>query len=161
MTNWRPTWRSCTTISVFERATKDQTEECNDARKLSGLRRCAAVLACGTAQAQQVNVKIGVLTDMSGLYADLSGTGSVIAAQMAIADFAKAHPDSKIKVDVVSADHQNKPDIGTNIANQWIDVDNVDVIARRAELRRRACDQPDRQGQEQGVHRFRRRRPPT
>ena len=97
-------------------------------RKTIGLAALAAALACGTANAQQINVKIGVLTDMSSLYADNSGIGSAIAAQMAIDDYAKAHPQSKIKVSVVSADHQNKADVGTNIANQWIDVDHVDAI---------------------------------
>ncbi|MBV9555763.1 MAG: ABC transporter substrate-binding protein [Pseudolabrys sp.] len=86
----------------------------------------ALALACGTASAQQINVKIGVLTDMSSLYADNSGIGSVIAARMAVADFAKDHPN--IKAEVVNADHQNKADVGTNIANQWYDVDKVDLI---------------------------------
>ena len=97
-------------------------------RKLAALTAVAAVLAYGSANAQQINVKIGVLTDMSSLYADNSGTGSVIAAQMAVADFAKANPGANIKAEVVSADHQNKADVGTNIANQWFDVDHVDVI---------------------------------
>jgi branched-chain amino acid transport system substrate-binding protein len=88
----------------------------------------AVTLFCGTASAQQINVKIGVLTDMSGLYSDNSGIGSVIAAQMAVADFAKANPSVPIKAEIVSADHQNKPDVGTNVANQWIDVDHVDLI---------------------------------
>src|SRR6187551_3916211 len=87
----------------------------------------AVMLACGTAQAQQVNVKIGVLSDMSSLYADIGGPGSVAAAKMAIADFTKAHPN--VKVEVISGDHQNKPDIGSQIANQWYDVDHVDMIA--------------------------------
>jgi branched-chain amino acid transport system substrate-binding protein len=86
----------------------------------------AVVLACGTAQAQQINVKIGVLSDMSSLYADIGGPGSVAAAKLAIADFTKDHPN--VKVEMVSGDHQNKPDIGTNIANQWFDVDKVDMI---------------------------------
>src|SRR4029079_3077157 len=86
----------------------------------------AAVLACSGANAQQVNVKIGVLSDMSSLYADIGGPGSVAAAKMAIADFTKDHPN--VKVDLVSGDHQNKPDIGTQIANQWYDVDKVDMI---------------------------------
>ncbi|MGB3445275.1 MAG: ABC transporter substrate-binding protein [Xanthobacteraceae bacterium] len=72
-------------------------------------------------------VKIGVLNDMSGLYADLAGPGSVIAAQMAIEDSGLTKKGWKI--DVLSADHQNKPDIGVNIARQWIDVDKVDVLA--------------------------------
>ena len=72
-------------------------------------------------------VKIGVLNDMSGLYADLAGPGSVIAAQMAVEDSGLTKKGWKI--DVISADHQNKPDIGVNIARQWIDVDKVDVIS--------------------------------
>ena len=86
----------------------------------------AVVLACGTASAQQLNVKIGVLTDMSSLYADATGPGSVAAAKMAIADFAKDHPN--VKVELVSGDHQNKPDIGSQLANQCFDVDKVDMI---------------------------------
>jgi branched-chain amino acid transport system substrate-binding protein len=86
----------------------------------------AAVLVGGSAQAQQVNVKIGVLSDMSSLYADIGGPGSVAAAKMAIADFTKDHPN--VKVELISGDHQNKPDIGTQIANKWFDVDKVDMI---------------------------------
>jgi branched-chain amino acid transport system substrate-binding protein len=95
-------------------------------KRLLGLAALSAALACGGAHAQQITVKIGVLSDMSSLYADIGGPGSVAAAKMAIADFTKAHPD--IKVDLVSADHQNKPDVGTSIANQWYDVDKVDMI---------------------------------
>jgi branched-chain amino acid transport system substrate-binding protein len=95
-------------------------------RKTLGLAALAAVLACGGANAQQVNVKIGVLSDMSSLYADIGGPGSVAAAKMAIADFTKDHPN--VKVDLISGDHQNKPDIGSQIANQWFDVDKVDLI---------------------------------
>jgi branched-chain amino acid transport system substrate-binding protein len=98
-------------------------------RKVFGLAALAAALVCGGANAQQINVKIGVLTDMTSLYADNSGQGSAIAAQMAVDDFAKAHPEAQIKATVVSADHQNKADVGTNIVNQWIDVDHVDLIA--------------------------------
>jgi len=86
----------------------------------------SAALACTSAQAQQVTVKIGILNDMSSVYADAGGPGSLLAAKMAIADFTKAHPD--VKVELVSADHQNKPDVGTGIANQWYDVDKVDMI---------------------------------
>jgi branched-chain amino acid transport system substrate-binding protein len=95
-------------------------------RKTLGLAALAAALACGGANAQQVNVKIGVLTDMSSLYADIGGPGSVAAAKMAIADFTKDHPN--VKVELISGDHQNKPDIGSQIANQWYDVDKVDLI---------------------------------
>src|SRR5690349_24681961 len=95
-------------------------------KKSIGLAALAAVLACGGANAQQVNVKIGVLSDMSSLYADIGGPGSVAAAKMAVADFAKDHPN--VKVELISGDHQNKPDVGTAIANQWFDVDKVDMI---------------------------------
>ncbi|MDJ1157171.1 ABC transporter substrate-binding protein [Chelatococcus sp. SYSU_G07232] len=79
----------------------------------------------GMAEAQTA-VKIGVLNDRSGVYADLSGEGSVIAARMAIEDFKAA--DRGLKVEVVSADHQNKPDIGASIARKWYDQDGVDAI---------------------------------
>ena len=95
-------------------------------RKTFGLAALAVMLACGTAGAQQVNVKIGVLSDMSSLYSDVGGPGSVVAAKMAIADFTKINPN--VKVEVVSGDHQNKPDIGSQIANQWFDVQKVDMI---------------------------------
>src|SRR5690348_3609185 len=95
-------------------------------KRTLGLAALAAVLACGGANAQQVNVKIGVLSDMSSLYADIGGPGSVAAAKMAIADFTKDHPN--VKVEMISGDHQNKPDIGTQIANQWFDTDKVDMI---------------------------------
>src|SRR5579864_3007569 len=87
----------------------------------------AAVASLATAaQAEDVTVKLGVLSDMSSLYADIGGPGSVIAAKMAVEDFNPAAHG--MKVDIVSADHQNKPDIGSNIARQWIDVDHVDMI---------------------------------
>ncbi len=101
-------------------------------RRLLSLTALAAVFACGAAFAQQmsakptINVKIGVLTDMSSLYADATGPGSVVAAKLAIADFTKDHPN--VKVDLVVADHQNKPDVGTQIASQWFDNDHVDLI---------------------------------
>ncbi len=70
-------------------------------------------------------LRIGVLNDMSSVYADFQGPGSVLAAQMAVEDFAKI---SKRKVEVISADHQNKPDIGASIARRWLDVEDVDMI---------------------------------
>jgi branched-chain amino acid transport system substrate-binding protein len=88
-----------------------------------------AALMCTAAAApaqDNVAVKIGVLNDMSSLYADISGIGSVAAAKLAVEDFNPAAHG--MKVEVVSADHQNKPDIGANIARQWYDVDHVDVI---------------------------------
>ena len=95
-------------------------------RTTLGLAALVAMLACGTANAQQVNVKIGVLTDMSSLYSDIGGPGSVAAARLAIADFTKTNPN--VKVELISGDHQNKPDIGSQLANQWYDVDKVDLI---------------------------------
>jgi branched-chain amino acid transport system substrate-binding protein len=87
----------------------------------------ALALAAGsTASAQDKNVKIGVLTDNSGLYSDLTGAGSALAAQMAVEDSGMTAKGWKI--DVISGDHQNKPDVGTAIARQWFDVDKVDVI---------------------------------
>src|SRR6476619_2337008 len=95
-------------------------------KRMVSLAALAVVLACGSAFGQQINVKIGVLTDMSSLYADATGPGSVLAAKMAAADFMKDHPN--VKVEVISGDHQNKPDIGTQLANQWYDVEKVDMI---------------------------------
>ncbi len=95
-------------------------------KKVLGMAALAAVLGCGVANAQQIDVKIGVLSDMSSLYADIGGPGSVAAAKLAIADFAKTNPN--VKVELISGDHQNKPDVGSQIANQWFDVDKVDMI---------------------------------
>jgi branched-chain amino acid transport system substrate-binding protein len=88
----------------------------------------AAALGAGAAQAQISDnvVKIGVLSDMSSLYTDLAGAGSIAAARMAVED--SGIEKRGIKVEIVSADHQNKPDVGSNIARQWYDVDKVDVI---------------------------------
>ena len=89
----------------------------------------AASLLLGTAASAQVSndaVRIGVLTDMNGNLASLSGKGSVVAATMAVEDFGGKVLDKKIEI--VSADHQNKADIGTQIVNKWIDVEGVDMI---------------------------------
>jgi branched-chain amino acid transport system substrate-binding protein len=91
----------------------------------------AAVLTAlfsGTAAglAAEAAVKIGILNDQSSLYADETGKGSVVAAQMAAED---AGPVLGKKVEVIFADHQNKADLGSSIARQWYDVDGVDVIA--------------------------------
>ena len=78
------------------------------------------------AGAQAQDVRIGVLNDRSGIYADLSGEGSVVAARMAVEDF---DAESKgINVTIISADHQNKPDVAATLARQWFDQDNVDLI---------------------------------
>ncbi|HKN08880.1 MAG TPA: ABC transporter substrate-binding protein, partial [Pseudomonadota bacterium] len=88
----------------------------------------AAVLASGAARAQYTDgiIKIGVMNDMSGTYKDLSGQGSVLAARMAVEDFGAA--TKGMKVEIVGADHQNKPDVGSNVVRTWIDTDKVDVI---------------------------------
>jgi branched-chain amino acid transport system substrate-binding protein len=88
----------------------------------------AFTLAAAGAHAQYSDgvVKIGVLNDQSGTYADLAGPGSVVAARMAVDDFGAAKKG--IKVEIVVADHQNKPEVGSSIARQWFDADKVDVI---------------------------------
>jgi len=83
-------------------------------------------LMVSASAAAEVEVKVGVLTDMSGPYADLSGSGSVVATQLAVEDFLATHPG--VKVEVVSADHHNKPDVGVSVARTWYDVDGVDMI---------------------------------
>src|SRR5947199_7182641 len=97
--------------------------------KLAALAGIATALALSAAAEAQISgdvVKIGVMNDMSGLYADLGGPGSVEAAKMAIADFGGSVNGKKIEI--VSADHQNKPDVGGALARQWYDNDGVDVI---------------------------------
>ncbi|NEW88478.1 ABC transporter permease [Rhodopseudomonas sp. WA056] len=86
----------------------------------------AALTAPAAAQSGDKTAKIGVLNDMSSLYADIGGPNSVVAAKMAIAD--SGLEAKGWKIDLVSGDHQNKPDIGVNLARQWIDVDKVDLI---------------------------------
>jgi branched-chain amino acid transport system substrate-binding protein len=99
------------------------------------MRKTISALLVGTALtlapasfalAQDKTVKIGALSDQSGLYADLGGPGSTLAAQMAAED--SGLQAKGWKIDIISGDHQNKPDIGTTIARQWFDVDKVDVI---------------------------------
>ena len=95
---------------------------------LLALMALAAGLGCGAAQAQFTDgiIKIGVMNDMSGTYKDLSGQGSVVAARMAVEDFGAAAKG--MKVEIVGADHQNKPDVGSNVVRTWIDTDQVNVI---------------------------------
>ena len=99
--------------------------------KLLSTLAAAALAAMGTGAAQaQISdgvIKIGVMNDMSGLYADITGPGSVLAAKMAVEDFGAAQKG--MKVEIVGADHQNKPDVGSTIARTWYDVDKVDAIA--------------------------------
>ncbi len=99
----------------------------NPQRKFSSI-AIALALSAGGAQAQISDgvVKIGVMNDQSGTYADLAGPGSVVAARMAVEDFGAENKG--MKVEILVADHQNKPDVGSTIARQWYDVDKVDVI---------------------------------
>jgi branched-chain amino acid transport system substrate-binding protein len=88
-----------------------------------------ALIACASGAQAQISggvVKIGVLSDMSSLYSAVGGPGSTVAARMAVEDFGAAKKG--LKVEIVSADHQNKADVGSQIARQWYDVDGVDVI---------------------------------
>jgi branched-chain amino acid transport system substrate-binding protein len=87
----------------------------------------AGAFGCGAAEAQISDgvVKLGVLNDMSSVYADVGGKGSVLAAQMAAAD---AGTIAGARVEIVFADHLNKPDVGVSIARQWLEVDHVDAI---------------------------------
>ena len=101
---------------------------------MNALRRSLLALAmvgtfaAGVAQAQISDnmIKIGVLSDMSSLYTDLAGAGSVVAARMAVED--SGIEKRGYKVEIISAYHQNKPDVGSALARQWYDVDKVDVI---------------------------------
>ena len=86
----------------------------------------ALALAPTALRAQNARpLKIGILNDMSSVYADYQGVGSVVAAQLAVDDFSKT---LGVPVEIVSADHQNKADVGAAIARRWFDSDNVDVI---------------------------------
>ncbi len=103
-------------------------------RKLLALALSAMLLpAAGSALAQAAGkisgdvVKIAVLTDMSGVYSDLGGKGSVLAAEMAVEDF-KAKFKPNFKIDLVSADHQNKADVGSNKVREWYDTEGVDMV---------------------------------
>ncbi len=88
-----------------------------------------AIGAVGPAAAQYSDgkVKIGVMSDMSGVYSDITGKGSTVAAQMAVDDCLQAECKG-MKIEIVSADHQNKPDVGLAIARSWIDQEGVDAM---------------------------------
>jgi branched-chain amino acid transport system substrate-binding protein len=94
--------------------------------RLATLTSILTALACAPALAEKDGVlRIGVMNDMSGVYSDFQGAGSVLAAQLAVEDFAK---QSKRKAEVLAGDHLNKPDVGTAIARRWLDVEGVDMI---------------------------------
>jgi branched-chain amino acid transport system substrate-binding protein len=97
------------------------------ARHIAALMACAGLGLAAPALAQDKNVKIGVLNDMSSLYADIGGPNSVAAIKMAVED--SGLPAKGWTIEVLSGDHQNKPDIGVNITRQWIDSEKVDAIA--------------------------------
>ena len=86
-----------------------------------------AVLGAATARAEQGVLRVGIITDMSGQYADGNGTGSVLAAEMAAEEIGNQVAGRKIEI--ISADHQNKPDVATAIVREWIDNKGVDVVA--------------------------------
>ncbi|HUC61460.1 MAG TPA: ABC transporter substrate-binding protein [Alphaproteobacteria bacterium] len=94
-------------------------------KKLLLLSALAFGLGAASAHAE-ITVKIGDLSDMSSLYADVSGPDGISAVKLAVEDFDPAK--NGMKVEIVSADHQNKPDVGAGIARQWYDVDHVDAI---------------------------------
>jgi branched-chain amino acid transport system substrate-binding protein len=96
-------------------------------RALLAIAAICGANAAAEAQYSEGTIKIGVMNDQSGTYADLSGQGSVWAARKAVEDFCKT-TKCHDKIEVVFADHQNKPDIGSNIVRQWFDVDKVDVV---------------------------------
>ncbi|BAT61323.1 hypothetical protein GJW-30_1_03880 [Variibacter gotjawalensis] len=97
-------------------------------KRLLGLTGLTLALACGSAHAQYSDgvIRIGVLNDMSSLYADITGPGSVVAAKMAVEDFGAEKKG--MKVEIIGADHQNKPDIGANTARTWFDTGAVDAV---------------------------------
>lgn len=95
--------------------------------KITALAAAVVLSVASLAEAaEDVKVKIGVLTDLSSTFSDMAGTGSVVAARMAVEDFGASAKG--IKVEIVGGDHQNKPDVGSNLARQWFDRDGVDVI---------------------------------
>ncbi|MBN8479797.1 MAG: ABC transporter substrate-binding protein [Burkholderiales bacterium] len=101
---------------------------------MKSVKRGAVAVAVGlalgavgaSAQVSDNVIKIGVLSDMSSLYTDLAGAGSVVAARMAVED--SGIERRGYRIEIVSADHQNKPDVGSAVARQWYDTDKVDVI---------------------------------
>jgi branched-chain amino acid transport system substrate-binding protein len=86
-----------------------------------------ALMPAGPSRAQEKTIKIGILSDMSGIYADFSGTGAVVAAELAIEDYTATN--RSVKVELLRADHQNKADIAATTARRWFDVEGVNAIA--------------------------------
>ncbi|MBY0296747.1 MAG: ABC transporter substrate-binding protein [Methylobacterium sp.] len=111
-------------------AGRDENEREDTVSRLKNLGRAlglaAALLAGGGAAQARMTVTFGVLNDRAGPFSDLAGEGSVVAAEMAAADFRAHNPEIAIRI--LSADHQNKPDVGAGIVRKWIDQDGVDVV---------------------------------
>src|SRR5919109_188022 len=124
-----PAWPSCTSTLACSRDCASQHG--GDIMRIKAFGVCVSAFALlgGAAQAQMSDnvIKIGVLNDRSGLYADIGGEGSAVAARMAAAEFGNAIDGAPIEI--IVADHQNKADLGSTIARQWIDTEAVDVIA--------------------------------
>ena len=120
-------------------------------RRILTAAAAAAALSMGAdsalAQYSDGVIKLGVMNDQSGTYSDLSGQGSVWAAKKAIEDFCKANKCHD-KIEVVFADHQNKPDVGSNIVRQWFDVDQVDAVVDEVSHRRVVVRQEDQMVQD-------------
>src|SRR3954465_5729597 len=95
-------------------------------RKMTAAVALALAASGANAQVSDGVIKIGVLSDMSSLYSDIGGPGSVVAARRAVEGLVAAKKG--MKVEIVSADHQNKADVGSQIARQWYDADKVDAI---------------------------------
>src|SRR5919109_1777221 len=124
-----PAWPSCTSTLACSRDCASQHG--GDIMRIKAFGVCVSAFALlgGAAQAQMSDnvIKIGVLNDRSGLYADIGGEGSAVAARMAAAEFGNQVDGAPIEI--IVADHQNKADLGSTIARQWIDTEAVDVIA--------------------------------
>lgn len=88
----------------------------------------SAALMATTAAAQEIPVKLGVLADMSGIFSDIGGPGATEATKMAVEDFLKRPGSERFKIEVVSADAQNKPDVSSAIARKWFDTEGVDAL---------------------------------
>ena len=88
----------------------------------------STVAMATAAAAQEIPVKLGVLADMSGIFSDIGGPGATVATQMAVEDFMKRPGAERFKIEIVSADAQNKPDISSAIARKWFDTDGVDAL---------------------------------
>ena len=125
-------------------------------KRLMSLAAFSAALMCGTAQAQQVTVKIGVMSDMSSLYADIGGPGSTAAAQAGDRGLRQGQSEREGRAAQRRPSEQGRTSAPAS-SNQWFDVEKVDVVIDVPNSRRRARGQRDRAEQEQGVHRLGRR----